>query len=475
MAFNLENFTPASAGANSNSPRMWSYDTTDLFSTAIASGYFNNKINEVQTNDFLMLSASDNSSILVFTNSGTNIEVNDMGTTLADGPQLDAFNRLRTSGTGQRLDVEFIYDKQDSFFDEVTNGASASVTHNTATRDLTLKAGSATNAEFATMASHPVPYTPGNSQLIDMTGVLDLAGIGSGTAEVFLRSSVTGSIDEETIEQSAWTNATTGVDWTNSQLFQMDFQSLKVGRIRFNMIRSGMMVNVAEMTTDNERSSGFWQLPSLPAYWKIYNNTTDTYMECGYGNDENAIGFRYKITANASATMKAICCTVKSEGGLSLANMGGLSRSIDRGVTELTISTKLIPLISIRPKTTFQSLDNLIISLPKSFSITTDNPIKVVVLHDTTLTSPSWTDVDTSDSSLEYDVSATALAGGHTVFHDYVATAKKNEGSGTQGLLGKTVLWNRQNSVTGVLTLAAIKTGTTDGECLAGFNWEEIR
>jgi hypothetical protein len=33
----------------------------------------------------------------------------------------DAFGRLRTSGTGQRLDVEFIYDKQDEFFDEITN------------------------------------------------------------------------------------------------------------------------------------------------------------------------------------------------------------------------------------------------------------------------------------------------------------------------------------------------------------------
>ena len=41
--------------------------------------------------------------------------------TFADSASLDAFGRVRTSGPGQRLDVEFLYDLQDEFFDAVTN------------------------------------------------------------------------------------------------------------------------------------------------------------------------------------------------------------------------------------------------------------------------------------------------------------------------------------------------------------------
>jgi len=384
----------------------------------------------------------------------------------------DAFGRLRTSDTGQRLDVEFIYDKQDDYFDETTNNGT--VTFNGNTRDLTLSLSDANDGSYATMRSHPVPYTPGNSQLIDITGVLDLAEIGSGTAEVFLRTSTSGSVVEETIEQSSWSNATSGVDWTKSHVFSIDFQSLKVGRIRYNLIQNGLIVPITEINNDNERDSGYWQLPSLPVYWRIYNNATDTYMETGYGDEANAVGFRYKITANASATMKAGCCTVKSEGGLSLRDLIGLPRSIDNGITAITVSTTLIPLLSIRPKSTFQTYANLGIALPKAFSISPDNPIKLVILHDAVLTGASWSDVGT-ESMMEYDVNASALSNGHGIYSDYVVTTKKNAATSGQGLLGKTVLWDKQSSRTGILTIAAIRTGGTDADCLSSLHWEELR
>lgn len=385
----------------------------------------------------------------------------------------DAFGRLRTSGTGQRLDVEFIYNKNPDFFDETTNNGT--VTFNGNSRDLTLSLSDANNGSHATMRSHPVPYTPGNSQLIDMTGVLDYVAIGGGNAEVFLRSKVTGSVVETVIDQSDWYETPVEIDWTKDQIFTMDFQSLKTGRIRYGLILDGVINYVAEIQNDNRKTSGYWQLPSLPCYWRIYNDSTYTYMEIGYGNEDNAIGFRYKILANASATMRGICCTVKSEGGMNLSEMNGLHRNVDTGTSNTSVSSTLIPILSIRLKSTFQTYDNLTIAMPRGISIKTSQDIKIAVIHSGSLTGASWSDADSTYSAVEYDTSATAITGGHTLYSKYISSSGNNKLDDSKSLLGKTVLWNRQSSETGIITIAGIKTGSQDSDVLAAINWEEIR
>ena len=403
---------------------------------------------------------------------------NPLPVTIGDGFSSDAFGRLRTSGTGQRLDVEFLFTKQEEYFDEVTNNGS--VTFQANGRDLVLGLDDADNGSYALMSSYPVPYTPGNSQLMELTGVLDFAGLGGGTCEYFLRSSITGSVVETTYEESTWSNLSElgSMDWTKSHIFFMDFQSLKVGSIRFGFVKNRKPIFIGQIDNDNLRNTGYWQMANLPAYYKIYNTTVNevvyTYMELGYGTTSNAIGYRYKIAANASATMKAICCTVKSEGGLNLRDLQGLPRSIDNGITPVTASTTLVPILSVRPKSTYQTYENLIIALPKSFNISVTNPIRLAILHDCTLTGASWADVDASLSMMEYDVSATAVSNGHLVYSEYVTTATNNRASTGQGLLGKTLLWHRLDSVSGIFTIAAIRTGSSNASCLAAIQWEEI-
>ena len=163
----------------------------------------------------------------------------------SDSISIDAFGRWRTSGTGNRFDIEFIYDKQPQLVDEVTNTGGTAV-HDANARDVVLSVNNATNGTEAALYSHyDIPYTAGSSQLIDITGTLDAGAVGGGTAEVFLRSKITGSVTEQTIPQSSWLTAKTGVDWSFSQIFSIDFQSLKVGRIRFNLVRNGIPVTVA--------------------------------------------------------------------------------------------------------------------------------------------------------------------------------------------------------------------------------------
>ncbi len=393
--------------------------------------------------------------------------------TSSDTSAVDAFSRWRIADTGQRLDVEFIYDKQPDFFDEITNNGS--VTWNSDPRDLTLSLSNADDGSYATMQSHPVPYTPGNSQYIHMTGVLDYAGIGGGQAEYFLRSSSTGSVVDETVVQSSWNSLTTGIDWTKAHIFSIDFQSLKVGRIRYYFNQNGVATKVGEITNDNEKTYGYWQLPSLPVFWKIYNTATYTYMELGYGDTNNAVGFRYRISVNASATMKAICCTVKSEGGTVLQQIPGLSRSISSGLNDITVSNTNIPLLSIRPRSTFNSVPNMGIFIPTIYNISTDNDIYLTLVHNATLTSPSWTNVDTDNSAMEYDVSASALSGGTIVYAQHYDTNARNRGETSSGLLGKTVLWNRLSSLSGILTMAAIRLKGSNADVYSSITWTEIR
>jgi hypothetical protein len=318
-----------------------------------------------------------------------------------------------------------------------------------------------------------VPYTPGNSQLIETTGVLDFANIGTGTAYVFLRTNVTGTVTETAVAQSSWVNATSGVNWNYSHIFGFDFQSLKVGTVNFYMVRSGEFVKVHTINNDNLRNTGYWQRATLPHYNRIYNDGTYTYMEVGYGDTENAIGFRYRITKNASATMKGICSTVKSEGGEDIFDLPGFPFTVDRGETAVAVSTTLIPIISIRVDSVFNSITNRSIVIPESFDISTDNPMRYAFYYRPTLTGASWVDAD-SHSGVEYDVSSTVITGGYKVGGGYVTT-QRNINAGLNGLFGRIELALGRTGTSDILTLAGIRTSTSNANVLASISGRTIR
>ena len=400
-----------------------------------------------------------------------------IGISLADSVSTSAFGRLRTAGEGNRFDFEPIYGVSiEDLVDEVIGGT-GTVTHNPNPRDLTLATNGTGLTASAGLYGYPVPYTPGNGQEIEMTGVMDMAGIGGGTAEFFLRSSVSGvPVELETIPSTEWANQdiVSTIDWTKSHILAMDFQSLKVGRIRFGLNINGITIPLASIRNDNKYNTGYWQYPQQPAFWNIYNLGSETIMEMGYGDIDNAIGLRYRIPINAGATMKAICGTVKSEGGKAIEDMTSINRGVSMREDTVTVGNSLIPLISIRPKTLFNTFSNRAIAIPKEISVFTDNPIALVITHNNTVTGASWTDVDTNESIMEYDVSGSAITNGHIV-NEYFSGGEKNKGNSSGGILGKTLLWNRRGSASGIMTVNAIRTTTTNANVSIGINWGEIR
>lgn len=390
-----------------------------------------------------------------------------------DSPSVDAFGRWRTSGTGQRFDVEFIYGKQPNLFDEVTAG-SGTATHDSTARDVVLAVGDTTNGTEASIHQHwHNPYTPGNSQLIDMTGTLDGAAIGGGSASIFLKDGITGT--ETEIDQTNWNGDTVAdVDWSTSQIFSVDFQSLKVGRLRFNLIRNGEPVLLHEIFNDNQRAKGFWQYPSLPITWRIYNDGGETISEMGYFDHGNGFGVRYRMTANASASLRAICATVKSEGGKDLFDMPGFKRSVDMGVTTKTVSTTLVPLLTIRPATTFNSIMNFALGIPDFYTVQTDNGIRLALIKNGNLTGASFAAVNATQSMMEYDVTASAISGGIVLDSDYIGTGTANRTTAREGFLGRSVLAYGMNGVQDTLSICAVRTAASNAAVLAGIEWREI-
>lgn len=401
---------------------------------------------------------------------------------MSDGSSLDPFGGIRVSTGGNRLDAEFIYGKSSELFDVVTGGV-GTVEHDVNGRDLIISNKGVGAGDLSGIWSYPVPYTPGCGQLVEGTANLDDTSIGGGEAYIFHRESVTGETREDIYWQRpgigdlTWSHyGSVGADWSKSHIFQIDFQSLKVGRIRFGIVRSGIPEYVHIINNDNIRSQGYWQYPSQPTVYRIYNSGSYTHTEFGYGDDENGIGFGYRIPINSNASIRAICCTVKSEGGKPLFDMPGFNRSISNRTTPITVSTTLRPIISIKPSDTYKSLDNRGLYIPTSFIVTGNNAMHYRLVEGPALTGASWGQVG-ADSGMDYDVSSTGLTGGTIIDEDYL-TADRNSLSVSSGVLGKTLLWVRRNGEPDsgkVLTLAGVRYGANDVSAACGFKWREVR
>lgn len=387
----------------------------------------------------------------------------------------DAFGRIRTSGTGNRWDCEFFNDKQPTIVDEVVSGTGTAVYDSTA-RDVVLAVNSTEDASAALYSHIDIPYTPGNSQLIEVTGALGNSP--NGFASCFLRSTVTGTTTEQEVPQNEWDVCLNPIDWSMSQILVMDFQSLRVGRIRIAANVKGKNMPLCAITNDNLRRTGFWQTPSLPVYWRTYNSGEFTVCEMGYGDEFNGIGIRVRYLKNSGHNVRAICATVKSEGGVGLFDMAGYSRSVDNGTVRRLVTATLTPVLSLRVKSILGSITNRGLYIPDNFSLDCDYPVLYKILYRSVLTAPVWADVDVVNSGMQYDVSATAVTGGIVVNSGYFSAGDQKPNSPSDslgGVLGRTVMALGRGSTVDTLTIAAIRTTGTNSNAAGAISWREIR
>lgn len=413
---------------------------------------------------------------LIFGEDGTNdgdvSRINALPVALfpGDSPTIDAFCRLRVSNPYTLFDAKFVETNGSLFWDTSTTGGGGTSWLSTEAA-YELSCGTASGDQAIRQTKEYFNYQPGKSQLIMMTGVMgalksnvrqrigyfdDNNGLfweQDGTnLKVVRRTSVSGSPVDNPVNQSSWNidpmdgTGPSGVtlDMSKTQIFLIDFEWLGVGRVRMGFVVNGLIYYCHEFLNANTTLTGVYMArPSLPVRYSITNTGT----------------------AASSTTMKQICDTVISEGGY---NMPGVIRSVDNGVSAKTISTTLIPMLSLRLKSA--NVRALVKLLRVHFTVTNNQPFQWKVLHNTTLTGASWTSVG-STAVTEYDTAATALTGGETLLSGYVTSGDSQDLS---NYLSKLNVGATISGTSDIITLAAIRLGGSDSTGVAVLAFEEV-
>ena len=277
---------------------------------------------------------------------------------IRDSANLDAFSRLRVSNPLILHNSQFTYDLAPIIMEQITNGTGATVAHDSTNRSALMTFSSTPTGGKSYMQSYEyLPYQPGRSQLIFVTfnmiaavaNVLKFAGYSDGVNGIEFQLNGTtkqfvvysgSSAGNETVTQSSWNidkldgTGASGItlDITKTQILVIDIQALYVGRVRLGFDIGGVIVYAHEFLHSNLFSSPYIQTANLP-------------VRCGM-----------TCTGTVSTTMNFICSAVISEGGSEDINVYGYTFQQDSGA--VSVGTGGTHMISLRPRTTFNSIAN---------------------------------------------------------------------------------------------------------------------
>jgi len=398
-----------------------------------------------------------------------------------DTKALDAFGRLRVSQPFNTFDMQFNYDLQPLFFQEAATGT-GDVTHianSSAARLTTGGTGDANGVVFQT--KQYFRYQPGKSQFVVFTTIL-----GSKTSNVrkriglfdpnngfffeqdgtnlkiARRTETSGSVVDNAVNQSSWNldvldgTGRSGVtlDETKDNIYVIDFQWLGAGRIRYGFDFDGQITYCHQIKFANTEAVPFSVTGDLPFRAEIFNTAA----------------------AAGTTTFDFTCVAVASEGGF---NPLGIPGSVSNGITERTVSTTPLPVLSIKMADTFNSITNRTLVEPLSYELfSLDENIFYQIILNGSLTNASFNAVDATNSAVEFDIAATAISGGHVVDGGFLTGArdKKEAGIDRRGLLAKLFMSQNIAGNSGdILSIVCTRMAAADASCSASFTWEELR
>lgn len=404
-----------------------------------------------------------------------------------DSPSIGAFSRWRVSNPVTTFDSQHEYDLSPVFWQsQITNNSgSASATHVANESTVALTVGANDDVIFQSKNYHR--YQPGKSQLIIKTfnfGATDSAVIkrtgyfddddgiflqnDGGTLGVVLRTSTSGAPVDTVVTQPNWNldpmdgTGPSGVtlDAEFAQILVIDLQWLGVGRVRIGVDIDGLIYYVHQFLNANVKDTIYMRTANLP--------------------------LRYQITAGAGLVgtdvFNCICSQVSSEGGFQV------ERNVTFGIghTSFRSINARTPLLSIRPRLTFNGIVNRTQLLEELFTVLTqDESVYYELVYGGAITGGAWNNVDTTYSVVEANLTATGITGG------FVADA--GHAFGSTALFGNVRASTARSSIrprlplalniagahptTGLRdTLTVVATsmgGATD--IAASINWRELR
>lgn len=316
-----------------------------------------------------------------------------------DSPSIDPFGRWRTSQPFTLFDSKQLIDKSPVYFDEETNGTATSV--HSAVDAATTMSVSANNDYVIRQTFMRFNYQPGKGQLVLATGIIgepvantvsrigyfnsattgdfssDYDGIyfESDGSDVSVNIAKNGTIDQ--VNQSAWNldrldgsggvNNPSGInaDWDTSHIFFIDFEWLGVGRVRIGVVIDGMIYYVHQFNHANSVTSAYMSSPNHSV--------------------------RYEIrSTGGTKSMKHICCSVASEGGL---EPSGQLTSVDNDDTGVAVANGVLEmLVAFRLKTTHLG-ETIKISNLSAIAASSGDFRWTLLLNPTIANAVTWTDV----------------------------------------------------------------------------------
>lgn len=400
------------------------------------------------------------------------------------GTAVDAFGRARVSMPLTLFDSSHRY-KDNGLWSTSNATAGSTYTHNANAGLVELNLPTTSDAEIVRETTKVFSYQPGKSLQIMNTFVMNPAKAGlrqrvgyfgaqngvyleldgtTNTLNFVERSFVTGVLNETRVAQANWNidtllgdvnSSPSGItlDISKAQIMFADIEWLGLGTVRCGFVIDGKLIHCHSFHHANRIQSTYMTTASLPLRYEIKN-----------------------ILATASAsTLKQVCSTVISEGGYELrGDQWAIGTPVQTPKTMTTAGT-YYPIVSIQLKST--NLDAIVILTALSILGVHNNAASVAwrVIRGGTLTSPSW-QPGSGNSSVEYDLSATAISGGQVLASGYLSITNQ----ASQGIdILKEALFKFQLQRNGLTNTPepitiAMSASVNGVGALASMDWEEV-
>lgn len=375
----------------------------------------------------------------------------------------DAFGRLPVANPTTLFDAQFTYDLQPLLYEEVKSGSGADVTHDSTNRRAAITFSSTPTGNVCYLQSYEhFRYQPGKAQQIFITFTMGtavantrcFAGYYDPTADsgFFFSQELDGTLNfniatntsagGQIAVQSSWNldklngTGTSGVtlDITKTQILVIDFQALYVGRVRFGFDIDGLIIWCHEFLNANVQVYPYIDTANLPISVGMVSNG-----------------------GTVTRTMYFNCCSVISNGGID-ETVGYEFATPDTSATASNGADT--HLISIRPKTTFNSITNRVkfASLEIDLLVTGNSPVHWrLVLGQGFSVAPTYSDINATYSAFQYGTGGT-LSGSPAIVIDsgYVPASASTKGTGNMNLTDRypiTLDYNGAVRSLGTLTL----------------------
>lgn len=401
----------------------------------------------------------------------------------------DAFGRLRVSEPYTLFDSSHRY--ADNGLWATTTASSGTATFNTAQGLVDLAVTSGANSEVVRETVRVFPYLPGKSLEVMTTFVFNPAKtnlrqrvgyygaangyfleLGSDNASLCFveRSSVSGVLVETRVSQEGgvygfnddgWNvdklngEGPSGItlDITKAQILFMDLEWLGVGTVRMGFVINGQFIICHEFNHANLIASTYITSATLPLRYEIKN-----------------VG----ATGSAS-TLKQICSTVIAEGGYELRGAQLSASTPITAAKSLATAGTLYPVVAIQLKST--NLDAVaVVSALSLMGQGNNEKFQWQLLNGlTTVTGGSWVSAGAA-SSVEYNLTATAVSGGRVLASGYFSSS--NQGSPTIDISKAALLAFQleRNGLTGTpyQVVLAVQGANNTQSVFGSLDWEEV-